>query len=87
MIPLKITTNYIEPGTNNAVCMVCGDQHKGSELLRRWDNAIVCPACWEPRHPQDTPRIPRTERNRVTFTRPEPDNHFLGTNDATTEKL
>lgn len=42
-----------DQGDWNAVCFRCGAQKKASSLKRQWQGYYVCPAHWEPRHPQD----------------------------------
>jgi len=49
-------------GTWNAVCDVCGIRYKSDELQDRWDGAKVCSWDWEPQHPMDFQKIPRTEK-------------------------
>ncbi len=44
---------YYAEGQWNMTCDQCGRGFKSSEILKRWDNAMVCSACWEPRQPQD----------------------------------
>lgn len=44
---------YYARGDHNAQCDQCGLGFKFSVLKIRWDNAWVCPQCWEPRQPQD----------------------------------
>jgi len=55
----------------NAVCDVCGYEFKNHQLKQRWDGKMVCKEDWEPRHPQDFAKIPRTEQP-LPWTRPEP---------------
>lgn len=45
--------NWYEKGTNNGQCDQCGRIFKFTELMRRWDNAMVDAACFEIRQPQD----------------------------------
>lgn len=40
-------TNRFVPGTYKRECDVCGFQYLRSELLKRWDGAIVCREDWE----------------------------------------
>lgn len=45
-----------ERGQWNAVCDQCGLRYKSSEMVKRWDGAMVCtvvPGCYEERQPQD----------------------------------
>ncbi len=73
-------------GDTNAICDTCGFQFKGSELRKRWDNAMACNKCWEPRHPQDLIK-PRSEKNNVKNARLEPEPRFLGINEIRPEDL
>lgn len=45
--------NWYEMGQYNMQCDQCGRVFKSSEMMKRWDNAMVDAACWEPRQPQD----------------------------------
>ena len=51
--------DYYLPGEWNFICQECGAKFKSTSLKKRWDGAIVCPADWEPRHPDDYPVPPR----------------------------
>ncbi len=55
----------------NATCDRCGFVYKHYELKKEWTGLMVCEPCWEPRHPMDFQRIPRTEK-APDWTRPEP---------------
>ena len=59
------------PGSYNAICDVCGLKYKASELLKRWDGAIVCKWDWEPRHPQEFIRA-KFDNAPLPFTRGDP---------------
>lgn len=50
--------SYLKPGAWNAVCMVCGFNHKSTELRRRWDGLMVCEDDFEIRNPQDFIHMP-----------------------------
>ena len=58
------------PGGYNASCDECGLKFKASELLRRWDGAMVDKACWEPRHPQEFIK-PINDQPKLPFIRPD----------------
>ena len=45
--------DYLALGDWNATCYECGGKFKASMLKRHWQGYWVCPADWEPRHPQD----------------------------------
>jgi hypothetical protein len=44
--------NYVK-GDWKAICDICGRVYLGSQLRKRWDGFMVCPDCFETRHPQD----------------------------------
>lgn len=44
---------YYQIGQANMICDQCGRGFKSSDISKRWDNALVCKQCWEPRQPQD----------------------------------
>ena len=73
-------------GDSKSVCDVCGFHYKHSQLRKRWDNAMVCPEDWEPRHPQDMIK-PRPEKNNVKDARIEPEYRFLDTNEISASDL
>ena len=54
-------TSYFALGEWDSVCDQCGRGFKFSDLSKRWDNAWVCDACWEPRQPQDFVRAVRDD--------------------------
>jgi hypothetical protein len=62
---------YWRTGDWNAICDVCGQKFKASQLTKRWDGLMVCHDDWEMRHQQDLIR-PVKERNSVPWTRPRP---------------
>lgn len=54
-----------------AVCDQCSYELPLRELRKRFDGAMVCWRCWEPRHPQE--RLPKPPIVRpVKNPRPEP---------------
>lgn len=63
---------YLRLGDWNAICDVCGQKYKASQLYKRWDGLMVCKEDWEVRHPQDFIK-PIKERNSVPWTRPRPE--------------
>lgn len=67
---------YLQWGSWNATCAVCGFRYKADQLKKRWDGLIVCEQDWEIRHPQDLIRIPK-ENQSVPWTRPEPQDTFI----------
>lgn len=67
-----IRKTYLRLGDYNAICDVCGQKYKASELMKRWDGLMVCKDDFEVRHPQELIR-PIKERNSVPWTRPRPE--------------
>lgn len=59
-----------------AICDSCGKKYKASELKRRWDGVMVCPADWEIRHPQDFLRS-KPDKIAVPWARPQVTDTFL----------
>ena len=64
--------NHLIIGEWNVICDRCGFKFKASQLQDEWTGLKVCGDCWEPRHPSDLIRIPRTEK-APPWTRPEPE--------------
>ena len=60
----------------NVTCDRCGFEFKNHQLQKEWTGQMVCSDCWEPRHPQDFAKIPRTEK-ALPWTRPEPADVFV----------
>lgn len=67
--------DYYKHHDHNAICDVCGNKFKASELRERWDHARVCQEDWEPRHPQEFIRGIK-ENPKMEFSRPLADNVF-----------
>lgn len=42
-----------EPGNHWVDCDRCGATIRTKDAKLTWDNLVVCPNDWEPRHPQD----------------------------------
>ena len=42
-----------EPGNNWVECDICASTIRSQDARLTWDNYVVCPDDWEPRHPQD----------------------------------
>lgn len=40
-----------------AICDRCGWEYPYAELRPEWNALRVCPTCWDPKHPQLTPRV------------------------------
>jgi hypothetical protein len=78
--------DYYKHGDFNAICDSCLFKFKGSELRKQWDGQMVCKDCFEERHPQDSLR-PRPERNKLPWTRPEPESQYITVAEIDTSKL
>lgn len=70
--------NHYQPGDHLAVCDRCGFTLLASEMKKTWDGLLVCPADWEPRHPQDFVRG-KDDKQSVTDPRPYPETVFITT--------
>ena len=68
--------NYYESGGWNLICDVCSIKHKAGKAKHRWDGVIVCPNCYEQRHPQDFVRT-KQDKISVPFSRPIPQEIFI----------
>lgn len=64
------------PGTWKVACDICGFWFPSDKVRKRWDNAIVCHADFEQKHPQLSIRIPKEEIG-VPFARPDPTDTFV----------
>jgi len=65
-----MSRNYYSPGSWNIICDSCSKKIKASESKQRWDGLIVCPSCYEQRHPQDFVKA-RQDKITVPFSRPK----------------
>lgn len=63
--------NYYKAGEWNGTCDVCSQKIKSGIMKQRWDGFLVCPSCFEERHPQDFVRA-RQDKISVPFSRPRP---------------
>ena len=68
--------NYYESGGWNLICDVCSIKYKAGKAKHRWDGFIVCPNCYEQRHPQDFVKT-RQDKISVPFSRPIPQEIFI----------
>lgn len=74
-----------------ALCDRCGFKYHSGQMAKEWTGLRVCRGedtndCWEPRHPQDFVRG-RKDKQSTAWARPEPDDTFLTTNEATRDDL
>lgn len=63
--------NNYKSGAWWVICDSCSQKTKSDEAKHRWDGFIVCPQCYEMRHPQDFVRS-KMDKITVPFTRPRP---------------
>ena len=63
--------NYFKSGSWNITCDRCSKKTKADEIKKEWTGFLVCPVCFEHRHPQDFVRA-RQDKISVPFTRPRP---------------
>lgn len=68
-------TWWKDPGWN-ALCDVCGQKYKNTDLRERWDGLMVCTQDWEPQHPQLLIR-PIPDQQPIPWSRPEPVDTFI----------
>lgn len=77
---------YYKPGDNYCICDVCGMKTRASDIRKRWDNALVCKADYEERHPQELIRV-RGDDAVPVVQRPERTDTFIDVTDVTAEGL
>ena len=63
--------NYFKSGSWNITCDRCSKKTKADEIKKEWTGFLVCPVCFEQRHPQDFVRA-RQDKITVPFSRPIP---------------
>lgn len=63
-------------GDNWATCDSCGFKYRASQIKLRWDGLYVCPADWEPRHPQDYVEA-KQDKIVADIQRPPPEEIFI----------
>lgn len=68
--------NWYQRGSANAICDVCGEKYKLSQLKKRWDGLWVCHKDYEERHPQDFLRA-RKESLHLPITKPRPQDTYV----------
>lgn len=74
------------PGDNLVVCQKSGRTCYASETRLEWNGLRVHRDHWDPRHPQDQVRQPRSETPpRVTTGQPA--DYFLSDNEVTADDL
>jgi hypothetical protein len=71
-----MSKNYYKSGDWNLICDVCSSKIKASKSKHRWDGFIVCPSCYEQRHPQDFVKS-RQDKITVPYIRPPTDTFIV----------
>ena len=46
-------SDYYASGQYNFICDQCGTKNKSKDMRKQWDGLIVCPRCFDKRHPQE----------------------------------
>ena len=64
--------NYFKSGSWNIICDRCCKKIKAEATKIDWQGFIVCPNCYEQRHPQDFVRS-RQDKITVPYIRPPAD--------------
>ena len=58
------------PNAHWLECSRCGFDMRVQDAKTEWNGLVVCPACYEPRHPQDFVRGVKDDTSPVGPTRP-----------------
>lgn len=64
--------NYLRLGSYNFICDTCGQKKKREDGQKQWDGALVCKACWDPKHPWLIPLPAVVDGLPVPDARPRP---------------
>ena len=64
-------------GNHWVFCDRCSSAIRAKDAKKTWDNLIVCPDDWEPRHPQDFVRGRRDDIRAKEPVRSEPADRFV----------
>jgi hypothetical protein len=59
-------------GDHWVACDICACAIRASDSMNTWDNRVVCPDDWEPRHEQDFVRSREDKQTPQGNVRPEP---------------
>ena len=68
--------NHFKSGEWNLICDSCAKKIKSSIAKQRWDGFIVCPNCYEQRHPQDFVKA-KIDKIIVPYIRPPSDTYIV----------
>ena len=78
--------DFYRHGSHNFICDRCGFKFKAEKKHFEWTGLIVCPDCYDERHPQDFVRS-TADRQHVEDPRPENEDYFLAINEITEADL
>jgi hypothetical protein len=67
-----------KPGDHWVQCDICASSVRSSDARLTWDNMVVCPDDWEPRHPQDFVRGRSDNMAAQGLVRTESEDVFVG---------
>jgi hypothetical protein len=70
--PTKGRADFLELGSWNVACSMCGRKRKANQMERNWQGLYRCPEHNEPRQPQDFVRGVKDDPS-VPFAQPELD--------------
>ncbi len=62
-------SNYYKSGEWNVTCDRCSKKVKAGIIKKEWTGFLVCPNCFEMRHPQD---FVRTRQDKITVPESRP---------------
>ena len=66
-----------DPGNHWLDCDRCGCTIRKNDAMITWDDLVVCPDDWEPRHPQDFVRGRADDQSAKAPVRSEPVDTFI----------
>lgn len=69
-------SNFYKRGSWNLVCDRCSKKIKADESKLEWTGFIVCPDCYEQRHPQDFVKA-KIDKIIVPYIRPPSDTYIV----------
>ena len=71
-----MSRNTFISGEWNLICDSCSIKYKANKAKQRWDGFIVCPNCYEQRHPQDFVKA-KIDKIIVPYIRPPSDTYIV----------
>ena len=79
----KIRNPGWESGNHWVECDMCGFIIRAEDAKVTWDNLVVCPEDYEPRHPQDFVRAQEEDQAADEPVRPESEDTFVTVSNVT----